>query len=285
MDITVLLQENDKECDFMRYVGYFEQRSRIPKIKIESFFLQREINKKLYNIYTIIETDRNKDFGTNYPLETYTPVIFNEGDKITWHFAFKEHSEQQKLLHHIGCTWRTGFITEPGILEEVVVIQKQLNKIYDEVKMENLLNLNNEEIGLMHFAGYKYRTIEMDNPILLSNTLFFQLELNDDIQDLLVDLIIDNDFRIDRKKVETDYWHKDIAEYRQRRITWENVFEQHHAKQTILEKIASKWNLRNITIDNMKLEDILKKQTYLIEMLQCVKKDLIDVYREMFKYD
>jgi len=283
MDIEVLLLENDKEGDFMRYVGYYERRSRIPKIKNESFLLQREINEKLYNIYTVIETNYQKEYKSSYPLETYTPAIFKEGDKITWDFAFKEHSEQQKILHYLGCTWRAGFHTEPGTLEEVLEIQKQLNKIYDEVKMENLLNLNNEEIGIMHFAGYRYRTIEMDNPILLHNTLLFQMDLNDNIQDLLVDLIIDNDLKMEREQVETDYCHEDISEYRH--VTWENIFEQHHAKQALLEKIAAKWSLRNITIDNMRLEHILKKQTILIEVLHFVKQNLIDVYREMFKSD
>jgi len=278
MDIELLLYENDKEGDFIKLVAYYADRIRISKINNETFSLQRRINKKLYDIYIVIETNLKQCYGSTTPLEIYTPVKYNKRRPIEWELVFKEHSEQQKLLRMVGCAWRGGFHSDPGTLEEVLDLQKKFNKILDELKMETWIDANEIEIALMHYVGYDYRTIDMDNQTDMKEAFLYQMRLNDDIEIFLNNLI--KDIGTDQPPVE--YSHKDIQEYCW--ITWEDIFEQYRIKQGFMARIEQLWHLRNETIDNRELENIIIDQIFIIENLRLLKCDLAKVYKKMFKF-
>jgi len=260
-----------------------KQKRFIKPQKIDEIFsLQKKINKKLFHIYNEVVSKYISNYGRNRHVEQdYQPTEYQDDLKDTWEMVFSEHYKHHKLQFNISWIWKIGFQTENGSLEEVFFMQKELNKLCDEFKMEVLLEFNNEEIKIMHYAGYNYRTIIMDNQKLMREILFCQMQLNDELKFFLINLKSEIFDDMTSELVEEIYSHKHINDYGL--ITWEDIFKQHKAKQILLVKhIGLRWKWRYITVEETKLENILKLQERLINALDIIYCDLEIIYKDMY---
>jgi len=277
MEFKLLLEENDKEFDFLNFIRYNPICSLypIPELLTKIFDLQRNINVKFHDLYIDI---------TEGPIEKlYSSPL--DSSNVTWELVFKEHRKQQLLLKNIEFKLKCGFPNEnvKRKVEKIYEIHKQLNRTYDNYKMEIFLLQNSEEVAFMNFAGYKYRTIDIKNEDLMKKIYDLQVKVNVEISERLVEISKYNFTNFKRNLMLEEYPLKHFLNYNKKAHTWKDIFEQHQIKQRLLlEKLGWWWNLRDITFEPDHFEFILRVQGRLNDAFNNVKGELSKVYKEMY---
>ena len=277
MEFKLLLEENDKEYDFLNFMRYNPLRINypIPELLTKIFELQRKINVKFHDLYI--------DITEGLIEKLYSSPL--DSSNVTWDLVFKEHRKQQLLLKNIEFKLKCGFPNEnvKRKVEQICDIHKQLNRTYDNYKIEIFLFQNREEIAFMNFAGYNYRTIDIKNEELMKKIYLLQVEVNVEITERLVEISQYNFTNHKRNLMLEEYPLKHFLNYTKKAYAWKDIFEQHRLKQRLLlEQIGWWWNLRDITFEPDHFDFILRLQVRLNEAFKNAKSELSNVYKEMY---